>query len=123
MPRAIALRSDFSATELRCLARRSMDAAQARRLLALAVIYDGGTRSEAARQLPQARLTMLDRATDRLCRGGAPVENLAHRASFHACEKTAPSNPRIKHLTLNDRATVSPRNRRQPTVGANGQTR
>ena len=41
---------------------------------------------------------MLDRPTDRLCRGGAPVENLTHRASFHAREKTAPSNPRIKHL-------------------------
>jgi transposase len=48
MPRAITLRSDFSATELRRLARRSKDAAQARRLLALAAIYDGGTRSEAA---------------------------------------------------------------------------
>ena len=49
MARAIALRPDFSATELRRLARRSKDAAQARRLLALAAIYDGGTRSEAAR--------------------------------------------------------------------------
>ena len=48
-------------------------------------------------QSPQALLTMLDRATDRLCRGGAPVKNLAHSASFHACEKTAPSNPEIKH--------------------------
>lgn len=49
MARAIALRSDFTATELRQLARRSRDAAQVRRLLALAAIYDGGTRSEAAR--------------------------------------------------------------------------
>ena len=49
MPSAIALRSDFSAADLRRLARRSKDAAQARRLLALAAIYDGGTRSEAAR--------------------------------------------------------------------------
>ena len=49
MARAIALRSDFSAAELRRLARWSRDAAQARRLLALAAIYDGGTRSEAAR--------------------------------------------------------------------------
>jgi len=49
MARAIALRSDFSAAELRRRARRSKDAAQARRLLALAAIYDGGTRSEAAR--------------------------------------------------------------------------
>jgi transposase len=49
MARAIALRPDFDAAELRRLARRSKDAAQARRLLALAAIYDGGTRSEAAR--------------------------------------------------------------------------
>ena len=48
MARAIALRSDFSASELRRLARQSKDAAQARRLLALAAIYDGGMRSEAA---------------------------------------------------------------------------
>ena len=49
MPSAIALRSDFSTADLRRLARWSKDAAQARRLLALAAIYDGGSRSEAAR--------------------------------------------------------------------------
>jgi len=49
MARAIALRSDFTGVELRRLARRSKDAGQSRRLLALAAIYDGGTRSEAAR--------------------------------------------------------------------------
>lgn len=38
MARAIALRSDFHAPELRRLARRSKDAGQARRLLALAAI-------------------------------------------------------------------------------------
>ena len=36
MPRAIALRCDFGAVSLRRLARRSKEAAQARRLLALA---------------------------------------------------------------------------------------
>ena len=41
---------------------------------------------------------MLYRSTDRLCRCGAPVENLAHSASFHSGEKTAPSKPGIKHL-------------------------
>ena len=45
----IPLRSDFDAATLRRLARRSKDAPQARRLLALAAIYDGGTRTEAAR--------------------------------------------------------------------------
>ena len=52
----------------------------------------------AAGQSPQARLTMLDRATDRLCRAGAAVENLAHSASLHAGEKTAASKPGTKHL-------------------------
>jgi len=49
MARAIALRSDFTGPQVRALAKRSKDASQARRLLALAVIYDGGARSEAAR--------------------------------------------------------------------------
>ena len=41
---------------------------------------------------------MLDRATHRRCRAGAPVKNLAHRASRHSGEKNAPSNPGTKHL-------------------------
>ena len=46
---AIPLRSDFDAAALRAAARRTKDAAQARRLLALAAVYDGATRTEAAR--------------------------------------------------------------------------
>src|SRR5215213_2910051 len=38
---AVALRPDFNATDLRRLAKASQDAAQTRRLLALAEIYDG----------------------------------------------------------------------------------
>src|SRR3954453_9903702 len=45
----IPLRSDFDAAALRRLARRSKDGPQARRLLALAAISEGGTRTEAAR--------------------------------------------------------------------------
>jgi transposase len=45
----IPLRSDFDAAALRQIARRSKDGPQARRLLALAAIYDGASRSEAAR--------------------------------------------------------------------------
>jgi hypothetical protein len=33
---------------------------------------------------------MLYRSTDRLRRRGAPVENLAHSASFHSSVETAP---------------------------------
>jgi len=44
----VPLRGDYDAAGLRRLARSSKDANQARRLLALATIYAGGTRSEAA---------------------------------------------------------------------------
>ncbi len=43
----LALRVDFDAAGLRMAARRSKNAAQARRLLALAAIYDGATRTGA----------------------------------------------------------------------------
>jgi transposase len=49
MAAAIALRGDFDATTLRTLARRTRNANQSRRLLALAEIYDGGQRRDAAR--------------------------------------------------------------------------
>jgi len=45
---AVALRSDFKASSVRKLARQSKDGPQTRRLLALAAIYDGASRSEAA---------------------------------------------------------------------------
>jgi transposase len=45
----IPLRGDFGASRLRGLAKKTKNAAQARRLLALAAIYDGGTRTEAAK--------------------------------------------------------------------------
>ena len=49
MGAAIALRGDFDGPGLRRLAKSSKDAGQSRRLLALAGIYDGGARSDAAR--------------------------------------------------------------------------
>jgi transposase len=49
MSAAVPLREDFTAADLRQLARASRDAAQSRRLLALATIYDGGSRTDAAR--------------------------------------------------------------------------
>jgi len=49
MAAAIGLREDFGSAELRALAKSVKGAAQARRLLTLAVIYDGGSRTDAAR--------------------------------------------------------------------------
>ncbi len=48
MTRAIPLRTDFNATDLRRLSRCSSNSKQTRRLLALALIYDGSSRLEAA---------------------------------------------------------------------------
>ena len=49
MAGSIVLRGDYSGPDLRRLARRCGDADQVRRLLALAVILDGGSRGEAAK--------------------------------------------------------------------------
>jgi len=45
----ILLRTDFDASQVRAAAKAAKDGPQVRRLLALAAIYDGGTRGEAAR--------------------------------------------------------------------------
>jgi len=49
MAAPVPLRADFTADHLRALAKRSRDPDQTRRLLALAAIYDGASRTEAAR--------------------------------------------------------------------------
>ena len=49
MGAAVCLREDYDAAQMRGLAKGSSDAAQTRRLLALAMIYDGGSRTEAAK--------------------------------------------------------------------------
>lgn len=49
MGSAISLRSEYDGDGLRRLARQTRDADQARRLLALASIYDGGSRANATR--------------------------------------------------------------------------
>jgi len=54
------VRGDFGAAELRDLAVRAADAAQARRLLALAAICEGKSREEAARLCGMDRQTLRD---------------------------------------------------------------
>jgi transposase len=49
MRTAVALRSDFEGSALRRLAKATKHAGQARRLLAMAEIYDGASRTQAAR--------------------------------------------------------------------------
>lgn len=57
---ALALRDDFDAAGLRALARQSKDTRQVRRLLALAAVYDGMSRAEAAKVGGMDRQTLCD---------------------------------------------------------------
>src|ERR1700732_4054117 len=60
MSAAVGLRDDFAAVDLRRLARKAQDADQVRRLLALAAVYDGKDREEAARIGGMDRQTLRD---------------------------------------------------------------
>jgi Winged helix-turn helix len=80
MSAPIPLRQDFEASQLRGLARRSKDGPQARRLLALAAIYDGATRTEAAKLAGVGLQIIRDwvlrfnaRGPDALVNGSPPV--------------------------------------------------
>ena len=60
MGQAIAVRTDYAAGEVRRFARRAKDAAQARRLLAIAAVLDGASREEAAKIGGMDRQTLRD---------------------------------------------------------------
>ena len=49
MSAAVGLRGDFDAARLRAIAKQAKDGPQTRRLLTLASIYEGATRTEAAK--------------------------------------------------------------------------
>jgi len=60
MGQAIAVRTDCTAGEIRRFAKRAKDAAQARRLLAIAAVLDGASREEAAKIGGMDRQTLRD---------------------------------------------------------------
>jgi transposase len=60
MGRAIAVRTDYTVGEVRGFARRAKDAAQARRLLAIAAVLEGASREDAARIGGMDRQTLRD---------------------------------------------------------------
>jgi transposase len=97
----IPLRADFDAGRLRAAARQTKDAAQARRLLALAAIYDGASRTEAARiggvtlQIVRDWVLRFNAAgpaglIDRKAPGQAARLNDAHRAALAAALESGP---------------------------------
>ena len=101
MAAAIGLRGDFDARLLRAAAKRSKDGPQAWRLLALAAIYDGATRGEAAKiggvTLQIVRDWVLrfnahgpDGLIDRKAPGQAPRLNDEHRAALAGILESGP---------------------------------
>jgi transposase len=97
----ILLRPDYDATRLRLEARESKDANQVRRLLALAAIYDGSTRTEAA-EIGGVTLQVIrdwvlkfnargpDGLIDRKAPGQPSCLNDAHRAALAAVIESGP---------------------------------
>ena len=89
----IPLRTDFDATTVRIAARKSKDGAQARRLLALAAIYEGASRTEAS-WIGGVTLQIIrdwvvkfnaagpDRLIDRKAPGQPSLLNATHRAAL-----------------------------------------
>jgi transposase len=102
MARGISLRSDYTGDELRALARMSNDAKQARRMLSLSLVYDGGSRSEAAEHahasLQAVRDWVLrfnaegpDGLIDRKSPGTPPRLNVGQRAALAGVVEEGPT--------------------------------
>lgn len=95
----IPLRTDFDATAVRAAALKSKDGAQARRLLALAAVYEGASRTEAAHlggvtvQIIRDWVVKFNAAgpaglVDRRAPGVPSILNATHRAALvEAIEK------------------------------------
>jgi transposase len=97
----IPLRGDYDAEMMRAAAKRSKDGPQARRLLALAAVYEGATRTEAAK-IGGVTLQIIrdwvmkfnahgpEGLIDRKPPGQAPRLNGVHRAALAAIIESGP---------------------------------
>ncbi len=102
MGACIELRRDYSSKDVRVLARRSKDANQSRRLLALAAVLDGHGRAEAARIGGMDRQSLRDWVhrfngsgpeglIDRKAPGKLPKLNLEQKARLAALVEEGPT--------------------------------
>jgi transposase len=101
MPSAVRLRTDFTAGELRRLAKKAKDANQSRRLLSLAAVLDGMSRTEAAMISGMDRQTLRnwvhrfnaagpDGLLDNWASGPAPRLSAAQKAELAKIVETGP---------------------------------
>ena len=113
MAAPIDLRNDFDSVSLRRLAKRTRDATQSRRLLALAEVYDGGSRTDASRiggvglQIIRDWVLRFNaRGPDGLVDGkspGAPSKlNADHRRALAAQGPGAVALGDVRHLARRD---------------------
>lgn len=102
MAAAVDLRGDFTAHDLRRLARASHDARQTRRLLSLSAIYDGASRTEAAKiggvglQIVRDWVIRFntegpDGLIDRKAPGQTPILNDAQRSALARAVEVGPT--------------------------------
>jgi phasin family protein len=103
MPSAVRLREDYSAKELRALARRAKDVNQSRRLLSLAAVRDGMDRGGAA------EIGGMDRQT---------LRDWVHRFNAAGPATTRLSTP---HAPLGESSSLSPKPS-HPSERATGRT-
>jgi transposase len=98
----IPLRADFDAAAVRMCARKSKDGSQARRLLALAAIYDGASRTDAAKLAGVTLQIVRDWVVkfnalgarglvDRKAPGRVPRLNEEHRKALAAMIESGPT--------------------------------
>ena len=101
MAAPLVLRMDVTADDVRRQARRTRDANQARRLLALATIYEGGSRADAARVggvgleivrdwVERFNAEGPDGLVDRKAPGPSPRLNQAQRRALAAAVESGP---------------------------------
>lgn len=88
MGAAIRLRADYDGETLRRLAKASRDAKQTRRLLALAMIYDGGSRSEAAKRGGVGLQIVRDWVVRFNTEGPAGLLDARRRAAYGSCRRS-----------------------------------
>jgi len=124
MGSAIALREDFDGAALRRFAKATKDAAQSRRLLALAEIYDGCRRLDAARIGGVGLQVIRDWVVrfnadgpsglvDRKAPGKAPKLNDTQRAALFSIIESGPIPP-IHRPTAAPPRSQSPRSNMPP---------
>lgn len=100
MPSAVRLRTDFTARELRRLAKKAKDVNQSRRLLSLAAVLNGMSRTEAAMIGGMDRQTLRDWVRRHIRHAASPRRDIAPRRQ----RRTRCSAARSRRMAYNRNA-------------------